>query len=105
MSSPVDAVLLGALLLTSFSVMLMYRKLKRLDVYHAEYRRILTETAASLDCARETVAAFNADGRDLAFLLGRRIDLARSLLAQIDGRPDIAAASFPGSGDRPLRHQ
>lgn len=86
MSSTVDAVLLCALLVTTISVVLMYRKLKQLDKYHADYQRIFVETAAALHSAREAVRAFHDEGRETVVELAREIEEAQRLIADLDAR-------------------
>jgi hypothetical protein len=86
-SSPVDIVLLCALVATSASVILTYRKLKRLDAYHADYQRIFAQTAAALGAARAAVDTLNADGRELVAALGERIDQANAVLKSMEQRP------------------
>jgi len=86
MSSIVDAVLLAALLATTISVVLMHRKLKRLDRYHADYQRIFGETAAALHSAREAVRSFHEEGRDTVVQLAREIEEAQRLIADLEAR-------------------
>jgi len=86
MSSIVDVVLFAALLITTVCVVQMYRKLKRLDAYHEDYQRIFTETAAALNSARDAVRAFHDEGRDTVAQLGREIEEARRVIAEIDAR-------------------
>lgn len=100
MSSPVEALLLVALVVTSGFVLMMYRKLKRLDAYHADYQRILAETAVALDSARDAVASLNGDGRHLALVLGSRIEEATRVMAEIDmklARAARAVANMDGA--------
>lgn len=91
-SSAVDLLLLGALVLTSASVVVTHRKLKRLDSYSADFQRILAQTAAALTAARDAVEALNADGRNLAATLGERIDQAHALLKTLDAQRGATAA-------------
>ena len=91
MSSIVNVVLFVALLLTTASVVQMYRKLTKLDRLHTDYERILSETATSLDAARTAVTAFHLEARDTVAELGREIEVARRLIAEIDARSAAAA--------------
>jgi hypothetical protein len=86
-SSPVDFVLLFALVLTSGSVILTWRKLKRLDAYHADYQRIFAQTAAALRAARAAVDELNTEGRQLVATLSERIDQANALLKAMEPKP------------------
>jgi hypothetical protein len=86
MSSLADAVLLVALVTTSGIVAIMYAKLKRLDGYHAEYKRVFDQTAHALTAAQHAVNGFGRDGRDTLVALGERIEEARSLIAELDAR-------------------
>jgi hypothetical protein len=84
MSSLVNAILFLALVLTSICVVTMYFKLKRLDAYHAEYKRIFEQTSVALGSASEAVKSFNAEGRELLGALGVRIEEARTLLSELE---------------------
>jgi len=99
MSSIVNVVLFVALLLTTASVVQMYRKLTKLDRLHTDYERILSDTAVALDAARTAVIAFHAEGRDTVAQLGRQIDEARRLIGEIDARRGTSAA--PPAGEQP----
>src|SRR5689334_21853760 len=85
-SSLADAVLLVALVTTSAIVAVMYAKLKRLDRYHAEYKRVFDQTAHALTAAQQAVSGFGREGRDTLVALGGRIEEARSLIAELDAR-------------------
>ncbi|WP_051630250.1 hypothetical protein [Afifella pfennigii] len=84
--SLVELLLLAALVVTSLAVVTLHRRLKRLDAYHADYQRVLAETAEALGAAREAVARLNGDGQNIAMLLGQRIDAASALVERIDHR-------------------
>lgn len=84
MSSLVNAVLFLALVLTSAIVVAMYRKLKQLDAYHAEYKLVFDQTAVALGAAGEAVRSFSTEGRELLETLGRRIDEARAVMADLE---------------------
>ena len=86
MSSLADAVLLVALVATSVIVAIMYAKLKRLDGYHAEYKRVFDQTAHALVAAQQAVNGFGREGRDTLLALGERIEEAKSLIAELDSR-------------------
>ena len=84
MSSLVNAVLFLALVLTSIIVVAMYRKLKQLDAYHAEYKLVFDQTAEALGAAAEAVRSFGTEGRELLEALGKRTDEARAVLADLE---------------------
>jgi hypothetical protein len=62
----------------------MYFKLRRLDAYHAEYKRIFDQTAVALGSAGEAVRTFSTDGREVLDALSARIDEARAILSELD---------------------
>jgi hypothetical protein len=84
MSSLANLILFIALVITSAMVALMYRKLKRLDQYHAEYQRIFDKTGEALVGAQSAVASFSAEGRETLALLGTRIEEAREAAKQLE---------------------
>jgi hypothetical protein len=73
MSSLANLILFIALVTTSIIVVVMYRRLKRLDQYHAEYKRIFDKTGEALTGAQNAVANFGTEGRETLSLLGARI--------------------------------
>jgi hypothetical protein len=84
MSSIVDAVLFVALLLTTASVVLMYRKLKQLDGLQSDYQRALKDASTALTAAREAMTGIQAEGRDTVTRLGREIDEARHVITELE---------------------
>ncbi|WP_205800258.1 hypothetical protein [Microvirga terricola] len=91
MSSLVNIVLFIALVTTSICVLGMYQKLKRLNAYHAEYRRTADQTAEALRLAGISLNSFATDGRDVLGALDTRISEARDLLIALQD-----AARTPG---------
>ena len=83
MSSLVSIVLFLALVATSICVLAMYRKLKQLESYHAEYKLIFDQSAHALGSAGEALRSFNTEGREVLQALGARIEEARSVMAQL----------------------
>lgn len=83
-SSLANIILFVALVITSAMVALMYRKLKRLDQYHADYQRIFDKTGAALIGAQNAVANFGSEGRETLALLGTRIEEAREAARQLE---------------------
>ncbi|WP_243374136.1 hypothetical protein [Microvirga solisilvae] len=83
-SSLANAILFIALVITSGMVAMMYRKLKRLDRYHAEYKQIFDQTGAALIGAQNAVSSFGSEGRETLALLGTRIEEAREVAKQLE---------------------
>ena len=83
MSSLVSLILFVALVATSICVVTMYRKLKQLEAYHAEYRLMVDQTSHALSSASEAVRSFNSEGRDILQALGSRIEEAQAVMAQL----------------------
>jgi len=84
MSSLANTVLFLALVTTSIMVAVMYRKLKKLDRYHAEYQQIFDKTGAALVTAQNAVANFGAEGKETLVLLDQRIEEAQTLASQLE---------------------
>jgi len=84
MSSLANAILFFSLVLTSVCVLIMYRKLKQLDAYNAEYKRTLDRTAAVLDSASQAVRTFGTEGREVLVALGVRIDEAKAIMSELE---------------------
>ena len=105
MTSLVNAVLFAALVLTSVIVVAMYRKLKQLDAYHAEYKLVFDRTAEALGSAGEAVNSFKTEGRELLEALGARIEEARAVMTDLEAltraaeRAPTSAASVPAGPD------
>ncbi|WP_134496196.1 hypothetical protein [Microvirga pakistanensis] len=83
-SSLANSILFIALVVTSAMVALMYRKLKRLDRYHADYQRIFDQTGEALIGAQKAVASFGAEGRETVALLGARIEEAQEVAKKLE---------------------
>ena len=84
MSSLANAVLFLALVTTSIMVAVMYRKLKRLDRYHAEYQQIFDKTGVALMTAQNAVASFGAEGKETLVLLSQRIEEAQAIATRLE---------------------
>lgn len=82
-SSLVNIILFIALVTTSICVLGMYHKLRRLNTYHAEYKRISDETIEALRLAGTSLNAFATDGRDVLSALDAKISEAKKLLATL----------------------
>ncbi|ADZ72275.1 hypothetical protein [Polymorphum gilvum] len=80
----VDAALLIALAITSLKTVSMYRELRRLGAYHADYQRIFDQTALALDGIEVSIQELNVRGSQVLNALGSRMDDARDLIAEID---------------------
>jgi len=92
MSSLANVILFIALVTTSTIVAVMYRKLKRLDQYHAEYKRIFDKTGEALMGAQNAVATFGSEGRETLVLLGTRIEEAREAARRLEALTQTAHA-------------
>lgn len=98
-SSLANAILFIALVITSGMVALMYRKLRQLDRYHAEYKQIFDKTGAALIGAQNAVSSFGSEGRETLMQLGTRIEEARDVARQLEALTQSARSlSQPGSG-------
>lgn len=84
MSSLANVILFIALVTTSAIVAVMYRKLKRLDQYHAEYKQIFDKTGEALMGAQNAVARFGSEGQETLALLGVRIEEARAAAQRLE---------------------
>lgn len=85
-SFPVDILLLAALLATTACVILLYRRLARLDRLNRDYGRALDDAARALTAARESLQTFSNDGREVLTQLSKRIDDAHGVIAELDAR-------------------
>jgi hypothetical protein len=83
-SSLANIVLFVALVITSGMVAMMYRKLKQLDRYHAEYNQIFEKTGSALLSAQDAVSNFSSEGRETLLLLEARIEQARNAAKQLE---------------------
>ncbi len=84
MSSLANTILFLALVTTSIMVAVMYRKLKKLDRYHAEYRQIFDRTGEALKGAQTAVISFGTEGKETLALLGERIDEAKAVTRHLE---------------------
>lgn len=91
-SSPVDILLLAALLATTVSVVVLYRRLARLDRLNADYGRALEDAAKALTAARDSLQTFSTDGREVLTLLSKRIDDAHGVIAELDARGESSGS-------------
>lgn len=91
----VNSALFLALVITSICVVTMYLKLKRLDSYHVEYKRVFDQTAEALTSAGEAIRMLNEDGKDVLQRLEQRIAEARTAISALKqtGSEDKEAGS------------
>ena len=75
----IDGVLLLALLLTSLRVGAMYRELKRLRGYQAEYLEVIGDTSRAADHIGDAVRHLSKEGRAILERLEVRREEAREL--------------------------
>ncbi|PTW60179.1 hypothetical protein C8N35_105182 [Breoghania corrubedonensis] len=80
----VDAALMVALVITSVKMIAMYRELKRLGGYHADYQRIFDQTTLALDGIEVSIQEINVRGAQVLNALGSRMDDARGIIADIE---------------------
>ena len=80
----VDAALMVALVITSVKMVAMYRELKRLGGYHADYQRIFDQTTLALDGIEVSIQEINVRGAQVLNALGSRMDDARGIIADIE---------------------
>jgi hypothetical protein len=99
MSSLANSVLFLALVTTSAIVAIMYRKLKRLDAYHAEYKKIFDETGAALASAQDAVIHFGAESRETLAALGARIEEAKVLIQRLEDLNSRSGAQASSSSN------
>ena len=86
MSSLANGLLFVALVATSTIVAVMYRKLKRLDAYHAEYMRIFDQTGEALAATQQAVTGFGQESKETLVALGARVEEAKALISALDTR-------------------
>jgi predicted nucleic acid-binding Zn-ribbon protein len=80
----IDGVLLLALLLTSLRVGVMYRELKRLRGYQAEYVEIFGNTSRAADHIGDAIRHLSREGRAILERLEARMEEARDLARQLE---------------------
>ncbi|MDQ0506675.1 hypothetical protein [Xanthobacter agilis] len=91
-SYPVDILLLAALVATTVCVVMLYRRLSRLDRLNADYGRALEDAAKALTAARDSLQTFSSDGREVLTKLSSRIEDAHGVIAELDARAGIPGA-------------
>ncbi len=82
--SLVDAALLVALLTTTVSVVLVYRRLRKMNRMLVEYQAATESTARALDGAVKAVACLNTETRALINALIARAAEANCILEDLD---------------------
>lgn len=99
-----DSVLLVALLATAVCVTKMHRELKQLRGYAAQFGSIMDQTSHTFDSIVRTVQDFEANGSQVAKVLGAQIDEARELIKEIERRRPRAVQAGDqtdnGAGER-----
>ena len=86
----VDLILLTALLFTSVRVTTMHRQLVRLREDQTEFAYVLGKTSEAMDEMVVKVRDFSDEGRQLAAVLGERIEEARGTIAEFDARREMS---------------
>lgn len=84
MSSLANTILFLALVTTSVMVAVMYRKLKKLDRYHAEYQQIFDKTGEAMMAAQSAVVSFGSEGKETLSMLSQRIEEAKALATRLE---------------------
>ncbi|WP_068082095.1 hypothetical protein [Polycladidibacter stylochi] len=79
----IDAGLFLALLVTTWRVMLMYKKLQKLSEYHEDYTRIFEQTTEAMDAVGISLQELRVRGEEILKSLGARIDDAREATVDI----------------------
>ncbi|MDJ0929490.1 hypothetical protein [Breoghania sp.] len=80
----VDTALMVVLVITSVKMVTIYRELKRLSGYHADYQRIFDQITLALDGIEVSIQEINVRGAQVLNALGERMDDARGLITDID---------------------
>jgi hypothetical protein len=80
----IDGILLLALLLTSLRVGAMYRELKRLRGYQAEYVEIFGNTSRAADDIGDAIRHLSREGRAVLERLETRMEQAREMMRQLE---------------------
>jgi hypothetical protein len=101
MSSLANTILFLALVTTSIMVAVMYRKLRKLDRYHAEYQQIFDKTGAALVTAQNAVASFGTEGKETLVLLGQRIEEAQAIATRLERLTHEARLQIQSCSDIP----
>ncbi|EIM24920.1 hypothetical protein [Microvirga lotononidis] len=98
-SSLANTILFLALVTTSVMVAVMYRKLRKLDRYHAEYQQIFDKTGSALLAAQNAVTSFGTEGKETLVLLGQRIEEAKAVSERLEALlRDARQQSQPRTG-------
>jgi hypothetical protein len=98
----IEAALFVALVITAWRVTKMHRELKRLRRHEAEFAQMSGQMSAAFDNISAAVHDLNANGMRLVHLLGRKIDEAGELLAELDRRRDERSLRAVEIGERSL---
>lgn len=96
--SLVDAVLFAALVVTTTSVLVVYRRLRSMNRMLVAYMAASEETARALDGAAKTVACLNTETRALITALIARSSEASCILHDL-GREQRHLHLVPKPGD------
>jgi hypothetical protein len=81
-----DAVLLGALILSSYRLAIIHRDIKRFRRHQNGYERALNKTSEALVDVGRAIQAINAEGVAMVKTLSIRIDEARELHISLEKR-------------------
>ena len=79
-----DGILMIALIITSVWVMKMNSRLQKLRDNQFEFRRVMEQTNLALEGIEVSIDEINVRGQQVLNALGKRIDEARDIVADID---------------------
>ncbi|WP_068316808.1 hypothetical protein [Polycladidibacter hongkongensis] len=79
----IDGVLFLALMITTWRVTVMYRKLKDLAAYQQEYTRAFEQSSEAMDAVGLSLQEIRVRGEEILKALGERIDDAREATVDI----------------------
>ena len=85
-SSLVESILFIALLVTSVSVLQMYRELRKLRSDQAMFQASMAEASRMFDALEGTLQDVRRDGLQIVEKLEERIDEGRALINQLETR-------------------
>lgn len=90
----IDGVLFVAIVAAGTGMVLIYRQLRRLRLYHQQYQRVFAETGYAVGTIDMAIRDINAHGAQILLSLGQRIDEAHKVIGEIDERMEAVADHF-----------
>ncbi len=98
MSYLVDAILLAALILSSYRMAIIHRDIKRFRRHQNGYERALSKTSEALVDVGRAIQAINVEGVATVNALSLRIDEGYALLAQLEKSSTRQEDQIQGKG-------